>query len=803
MATDYDKNKRERSERFDPEIARLLKSVRDNFLNEDRATRERQVRHYQRLKLYWNNLSRIYWSETARDYRIANQDEFDSTNQAYYDRPVNVFQAFLQTIIAALSVQIPAVVCIPDDIDNPSDITTAKAGNIIGEQIYKQNDVIFLWLMALYVHCTEGMVACYHYPKEDEAYGTYEETIFKDEEIEAYVCPGCGYQMKDEEFDAAVAPQQVSGLGDEGLEQDEALNPDTLELEDLEESSSEARCPNCRASLDTELKKSKLVVPRFSGTKRRNKARICTEVYGGLYVRVANYAKQQCDTPFLDFSYETHYVNALERYPHLRDKISKSGINPFVGGGVTGGNYYEAMARLNPEYGGNIPDNNVTIGNTWFRPCAFNVLMEEDYKKLLAKFPSGCKIVLVNDECAEYVAENLDDRWTLTVNPLSDYLTHEPLGELLVNIQDIVNDLISLVIQTIEHGVTQTWADPAVVNFNAQEQIEANPGLITATKPVGSSRNISDAFFASNAATLSPEVFNFYRIVQELGQFVSGALPSLFGGNPGRGSSQTASEYAMSKGMAMQRLQTPWKMMTIWWKTIFGKVIPQYMAEIVEDEKFTRRGPNGNFVKVFIRKSELDGKIGEVELDASEQVPVSDDQKAEIVTRLLETNNAEILSALVSPENLPFIRKIVKVPEFRLPGEDDRTKIYEDIDALLQEQAVVLPGLTPEEPIELPSIDADPIVDNHPIAIDILRGWLVSDAGRLAKKDNPEGYKNVLLRLKSHMKLMQDMEAAAAMSQPQNTENSGSNSSNSKKPAKPGNPNQKIQGEKDARTPVS
>src|SRR3990167_10681288 len=156
MATDYDKNKRERSERFDPEIARLLKSVRDNFLNEDRATRERQVRHYQRLKLYWNNLSRIYWSETAKDYRIASSDQFDSTDQAYYDRPVNVFQAFLQTIIAALSVQIPAVVCIPDDIDNPSDITTAKAGNIIGEQIYKQNDVISLWLMALYVHCTEG-----------------------------------------------------------------------------------------------------------------------------------------------------------------------------------------------------------------------------------------------------------------------------------------------------------------------------------------------------------------------------------------------------------------------------------------------------------------------------------------------------------------------------------------------------------------------------------------------------------------------------------------------------------------------
>ena len=50
-------------------------------------------------------------------------------------------------------------------------------------------------------------------------------------------------------------------------------------------------------------------------------------------------------------------------------------------------------------------------------------------------------------------------------------------------------------------------------------------------------------------------------------------------------------------------------------------------------------------------------------------------------------------------------------------------------------------------------------VDNHPLESDICRRWLVSDAGRLAKIENPMGYKNVLL----HMKMHKDMEMQKQM----------------------------------------
>jgi len=661
------------SEKLDDDIASLLKTVADHFNDEDRATRERQIRQWRRLKLYWNNFSNIYWSEKAQDYRIYNQDANSAdSDQDYYNKPVNMFKAFLETIIAALSVQIPAINCVPDDADNPLDVSTAKAGDKISELVYKHNDAIYLWLHALYIYCTEGLIACYNYPKSDESYGTYSKPKFKDEEVDGYACPQCGAKIPDEIAEAGKV-NKTDKTGDEELDEIGEFDP-----HDENESSSQAECLECGAPIDPTLQKTKLKVRRLVGISDEPKSRVCLEVYGGLYVKVANYAKCQDDTPYLIFSHETHYANALECYPDLRNKI------PHGGWSNTGVNDpYEQYGRLNTQYRGEFPLENVTVKSCWLRPAAFNILNEEDYKKLKKKFPNGVKFVMVNDVPAEYEDESLDDHWTLTQNPMSDYLNYDPLGELLTNIQDIISDLISLSLQTIEHGISQTWVDPSVVNLNAQRQIEAMPGTITATKPVAGSKNISDAFHTSQTASLSPEIFNFFRIVQELGQFVSGALPSLFGGNQTSGSSRTASEYAMSKGMAMQRLQTPFRMLTIWWKRIFSKVIPMYMKNMVDDERIVVKNDSGKFINVFIRKAEMDGKIGSIELEPDDKLPITDEQQADMIMQLMNLNNQEIMAALMDPENLPYIAKVIKIPGFHIPGSDDREKQNEEIDELV------------------------------------------------------------------------------------------------------------------------
>lgn len=796
-----------------------LKAVVDHFDAEDIIVRQQQLRHYRRLKLYWNNFSQIYWSESARDYRIYGADDYqsDGNDQDYYDRPVNILRALLETIIAALSIQVPAPSCIPDDADNPSDLSTAKAGDKIGELLYKHNDVIFLWLHSLYVHVTEGMVACYQYSKEDKEYGTYKEKQYKDEEVEAYVCPHCGERLADDIFQMRLPlgdePQQMPappGPPDiEGsfIEENEfGPDDDDIDLHSVLEEEGPI-CPACQQDLDPELQKTKLVIPRFVGMNDKPKSRICFDIKGGLYVKTANYATTQAETPYLIYSYETHYANAMYTYKDLRDEIPQGG---WSNAGVN--DPYEQYARLNPQYRNAFPEEQVTIKQAWLRPAAFEILEEDECKRLQKKFPDGAKVEMVNTIvcCAEN--ESLDDCWTLTRDPMHDFLNHDPLGELLTNIQDIVNDLISLTLQTIEHGITQTWADPAVVNFDAQEQIEAAPGYITPTKLQGGAKNISESFFSTKSATLSAEVFQFYQIIWQLGQFVSAAMPSIYGGAQSASSSQTASEYSMSRQASLQRLQLKWKMFNIFWKNIFGKAIPAYMKLIKEDERFVKKMPNGNFVNVVIRRAEMGGKLGSVEMEGSESMPITDEQKADLIMKLMELNNEEVMAALTSPENLPFVRKVVKMPEFKLPGEDDRQQQLEEITILTQTEPISIPpdplqmtmamrAGVPPQPTEMPSVEIDPIVDNHALSAQVCRDWAVSEAGRLCKQENPLGYKNVLLHMKAHMdaqaqqmqqQMAQQMAAQAAQQPPDKGKNN---------PAKPKQDN-KISEASDARTPV-
>ena len=47
------------------EIQQLLKSVVDHFDEEDRSVRDKQIRLWRRLKLYWDGFQRTWWSEIA------------------------------------------------------------------------------------------------------------------------------------------------------------------------------------------------------------------------------------------------------------------------------------------------------------------------------------------------------------------------------------------------------------------------------------------------------------------------------------------------------------------------------------------------------------------------------------------------------------------------------------------------------------------------------------------------------------------------------------------------------------------
>lgn len=755
------------------DIQKLLMEVVDHFDKEDTAVRERQIRTARRLKLFWEGFHRVWYSEVAHDWRIWDQETSgESTDQAYYDKPVNVFRAYLESIIAALSITVPPVKCFPDDADNTLDLYTAKAGDKIAGLIYRHNNVSLLWLHALFIYCTEGMVGCYSYPKEDAKYGTYEnkkyETTIEKHAIAS--CPECGNNLEDNVVGADLSNLTPDDMMSGQLPSAKPpVNPEKEkqkedEFQPYDEGDSKQEyCPMCAKLVTPLMSQEDLIVTRLVGITNDPKTRICMEAYGGLYIKIANYAKKQEDTPYLIYSYETHYANAIEKYEHLHNNPSLKNSKIRNMGGPD--NTYDVWGRLSPVYNGEYPLNVVTMRYAWLRPCAFNILADQqDTDKLKKLYPKGVKVGLVNREFGEACPEVLDDCWTLTFNPLADYLVHDPLGLLLVSLQEITNDLISLTVQTIEHGIGQTFADPGVLNFNAYRQLEALPGGIFEATPK-SGKSLNDAFHEVKTATLSPEVMSFGANVQNLAQLVSGALPSLFGG--AIEGSETASQYSMSRAQALQRLQNTWKMFGIWWKEIFGKAIPAYIQEVEEDERDVQLDTNGNFINVFIRKAELEGKIGKVELEANENLPLTWSQKKDLIMTLLQTQNEEILSILGSPENLPIIREAIGLDGFYVPGEEDVEKQYDEIRQLLASEPMP-GGVDPMgQPIETSSVPIDPVFDNNEVEFEIVRKWVISPEGRQTKIDNPNGYMNVMLHGKEHLQAMQMKAMQQAQTQQQ------------------------------------
>jgi len=229
----------------------------------------------------------------------------------------------------------------------------------------------------------------------------------------------------------------------------------------------------------------------------------------------------------------------------------------------------------------------------------------------------------------------------------------------------------------------------------------------------------------------------------------------------------------------LQRLQTPWKMMTGLWKDVFGKVIPAYMKLMQEDERFVTKDKQGNYINTFLIRAEMAGKIGEIELEGSHTLPISDEQKAETIMRLMELNQVEIQQALADPENLPFVRKVVKIPEFKLPGEADRIKQYDEINMMLN----------------LIDVTVDPEIDNHMLEAEICRGWLISEAGREAKIMNENGYMLIVMHYMAHKQLaaqimMQASQAGQGEDNPDQKKLTAGNSKNS---------GQEIKGDSDVR----
>lgn len=684
---------------LDPELQDALKEILKSCEQEDKELRKSMMREWKKNEEFWHGIQYLFWSETDDTWKSPMNldvidDDSDEDLGSFSDKVVDIFRGHGESIISALAAQVPALRYLPDDADDEDDVIAARTRSKVADLVQRHNKAKLVFLRALFFLALHGLVASYRYKDADFKYGSFTGPVYGNEKVKVpqYTCKECDF-VSDEEV---------------------------------------VTCPQCGSP---EIKQSEVTqtIPKLTDIKELPKHRIKIDIFGPLHFKIPYYARNQSECTYFLLYGDLGKDTVKAAYPDQEDDIDAELLENT-----------DRFARTDLTVDlDTMQKHLVTVKKLWLRPAAYFRTKKEQREKLEKEFPDGVKVTIIGRAVfAGAEPEKLDDRWEIGQSGLSTFIHSDAILRPLVEIQEMRNDLVNLIIETIKHGIPFTLADPAVLNFDTHERSEAVPGYIYKAKAARPGEALQNSFYESSRATLSKEVAVFLKQLDQDAQFCIGSFPSIYGG-PSEGKSRTFAEYAASRQMALQRLSIIWNFLTDWWTRTIAGAVDMFVDSMVDDEYFTKF-ENDNYVKVWIRRAELKGKVGGVEPDASETFPVSLAQKKDLIMKLMELNNEFINAALYLPDNARVIQDVLALSEFKLPGEAQRIKQCIEINSLLKSD--------PEAVL----VQVDPLIDDHQVHIATIKSWAADLAGMDAARTNPAGYKNVIMHMQQHeMNLVQ------------------------------------------------
>lgn len=672
----------------------ILQILKQKIDDEDKTVRERKLREYRLLNLLWEGFTTLYWNEDAGNFHVPETTDLEDNDEI--PRNINIYRPYGESIIAALTTIVPGVIFYPDDAENPDDIEAADAYQAIADLIGRHTNSKLLFIKAIMILYNQGTIFGYNYLKADPQFGIYRDSKieFSQQQYQESVCPDCGTQMD-----------------------------------------SPGICPGCGQAVQPVMMESTESVPQIVGYSETPKARTELDLFGPLFVKVPYHARKQDEIGYLRLEFEQSDPMLKATYPEIADKIK----------GTNDSSSYERWSRLDSVYYGDSPRNVSTVSCYWLRPWQYHSLEEADkIATLTEKFPNGVYFCFVNDQLADWFEEKLDDHWTISFNPLSNFIHSMPLGQPVSVIQDIRNDVVDIQVQTAEYGIPETFASPKTVDFEKYGQEKAKVGMVTPATPIPG-KGLADSFYVTTPARLAPEVKELKKDLDQDAQFGIGAYPSVYGGAM-IGGSQTAHEYEQSKAQALQRLGLTYYIVSNFWTQLLSRASVEFAQYVKENgsQKFVTR-KSGQFLNVWINESSLLGSIGHVEPEYSDQLPMTWAQKKDVLVQLMQFNSPELNAILMHPRNFELMKKAIGITDFYIPGNDSRTKQLKEF-YLLVEAAPIM-GMMGEE---MPSVDIDPDVDEDAIEMAVLKSLLISPIGQYVKNTKPDGYRNAVLHYKRH-----------------------------------------------------
>jgi hypothetical protein len=768
-------------------LEKSVKTIFDSCNKECDNKRRFLAPFWKRAEYYWNNIHDIYWDAVSWDWRTFEGDNQDEGFEELLDsnKTISTYRAYGESIVSAATIGKLSIRFFPEDAEDPLDIDKSRIYSDIGDYIQRMNNIIDLKRKAFVIRWNQGLVGAYTYFKRDkDEYGVRRKPkIVTEGSINVKnVCKECGYEEVEKELsdpmdmiaDTVEGNQpDINSIMNEGLPDINPMpspdmpqspipipgmdigmgmppSPDMGMVSGMEMGMKEGECPECGSMME---KEDEIIEDSTQdGYEEEDKGMSVIELYPPLSIKIPHYATKPSQINYVILSSELHFSEVTALYPDDEEEISQGDVDSI-----------EANERNQADYYGDsaVSENLVTLTRAWFKPCMYNIIAKdkENLKQLKKKYPNGFKATLVgkDNRLLDCEPEKLDDHWTFLKSPTDTHIYAKALGDPMVPIQDIEDDLVFLTLDTIRHAVGETFINSDIINMKTLRSMKSMPGSYTPVT-VKSNRPISDNFFTTKNASLSREVAELAQYMQEKGQLVVGAFPSIYGGQFETGS-KTLGVYQESRTQALQRVAIPADCIDDMLAEAIFKAVKLYEINMSGDESYAVE-EGGSYKNVNLRKP-IGGNVSRVEVVKSEQFPTTWEQKRAFIMELLGMNLEPIQAAVFAPENVGMISKIVGIPELKVPGENDRNKQLHEIQELLMGEPIPsqntdpmtgMPAVDPNTgmPMMTSSVPIDNDVDNHSIHAGVITAFAVSPEGMRAKKVIPQGYENLMLHLREH-----------------------------------------------------
>ena len=750
----------------DQDLDEVRQLVRTLLLQSDMARRW-QLRRVLRGRDYFDGKFNTVWDDGMRMYvplSAVNLSQYDFADEEGDTDALlnwNIYQATGMYLISSISGGKPIIRFRPKNADLDLDVQTAGASNDVLDLFYRTNGLQTQLNRQAYLLYNDGVSYAYvRYVADGQRFGFREEPVIvpvmQTLRPAGYECSVCQTFTPEDEAFAAI------------------------------DESGEPLCPNCGTMLSPSDFRDAITgpIPQNVGNRQVPNGAEILNFYGAPEIRTPPEAGGIRDCTYLCLQTEEDQGFCSALYPHLAEKIQAGTVM------AEQSLLEERMARISIKTGtwqgpygatDGMTDK-VTFTRIWIRPYAFFRIKDaEKRQRVLDAFPKGAFFAFAGDLFCESRNESMDDYWVSCHAYPGDGMVRPSIGEVLLDPQDALNDLMDAEIQAARHAVPFLLMNQELMGTEEFKQSKARGGMVYGVE-MKDGRSIGEQVFQTGTPAMPASVAQLRQeIFGNISQWLSGALPGMTGqGDP---SLKTKGAYAQAREQALGRMGVTWQNILDCWTRI-GELAVKHFIEnrTTENTVVPEMTPTG-FKNRVIKLASLQGQAVAYAENA-EAFPLTMSEKRDNLNVLGQASPA-VAQGLMAPENQSLVKSIYDLEGLKLPGEKARAKQLKEIQKLLEDGAAgmgpvpqivpgpVMPGPPvagpegmpmegppiqgPPQQILVPSVAILPKLDDHAHELAAVVEWLQGEEAETAKQTNPAGYQNVILHGEAHFDAMNGM----------------------------------------------